>query len=1355
MANITGTFLSERINPLGTYYWDGASWVFLNSNGTTIGADTVHAGIGNDEVDGAKGNDSLFGEAGNDLLIGGSGNDLIDGGADDDIIYGGTQTANATGSGTDDLRGGLGNDVIHAGDGNDTLGGNDGNDKLFGEAGNDDLNGGAGADILVGGAGADKLAGGAGGDLYVLDLVSDSQATAAGAFNSKTGDAINGFTSAAEMATASLQDKIDLRGLVTQIGHTLTWSGAAASNYSVWSSVSGGSTFVNVDTTGDHIADVVVKISTMETLTASDIITEIADATAPTVSSTAYGTPGGSLNAGDTVTLAVTFSEPVVVAGGTPTLALNSGGTATYLSGSGSSTLTFSYTVTAGQNTSDLAITSLILNSATITDATGNIANISGAASNPSGILTVDTVAPSAPTVALATDSGASNNDGISKVGALSVGGSETGSLIEYSTNGGTIWSSSFTAVEGANSVLVRQTDVAGNVSSSTSFSFTFDTNDPAAPNVALATDSGSSGNDLLTNDGTLSVASEVGAHVEYSTNGGTSWSSSFTAVEGSNSVLVRQTDMAGNVSAETDFTFVLDPQAPSAPGVALIVDSGASNTDHITNNGALNVTGIEIGATVEYSLDGGAHWQSTFAPQFGPNAFAVRQTDAAGNSSTATDFVFSLVQEGYAVDGYISGATVFADADGNGQLDVGEYSAVTDDFGHFVLQGGSGNLVVIGGTDTSTNNALIGTLTAPSGSAVVSPLTTLVTLLVDDPASNLDVAGAEAMVLVALGLAPDIDLLTLDPITAAFQNDADTFLAGISILNTVSMMAAAIAGAGGDQDAAATSVFSALTSQILGLGAGEALDLTNSSTIGVIAEAAASGALDADLLQALQEVVVASNQTLADDAATASTPAQLVADATAIAFVAQGSASNALAAAADDPGQIDAVVNSYSGSGLDAAVISALNQIGNIAPAVQAHATLTEGTDNLGPSILNTTVISAAPDLNPTDSIDLGGGYDVLALFGGGSFDLNGPSVLAGVDAVRLTYVNGSGPTALTLRDGMDISVSVSGSGNETSIYLSSGNVSLDLDGIHGGFYHLSSGTAIIDGADGGADDSSYYFSTGEATISDANAAFNRYYLSSGTATIHAGGVFNSNDDGGYNYYYLADGTYALHGADANQDIFVLNNAAQLQTTSLIDGGTGSYNDQGGSTYPLKDTVVFNGSFDLTVPFSTVISNIEAYSIGGTLKVEQANLAGINSIYGGTLTTEEAALDLSGMTVSSRIESSNADGTIFTVTDAFTVSHVYGGEGDDTLIASGLTLSADQRAAIFLNSSVETIMDGSGTYVAPLQLTAGADTLAFDSSDLTNSTLNATAPDLNPTDSIDLGGGYDVLALFGGGSFD
>ena len=63
--------------------------------------------------------------------------------------------------------------------------------------------------------------------------------------------------------------------------------------------------------------------------------------------------------------------------GGTPTLTLNDGGTATYISGSGTSALTFSYTVGAGQNTAALAATAVNLNGATITDGAGNAANLS------------------------------------------------------------------------------------------------------------------------------------------------------------------------------------------------------------------------------------------------------------------------------------------------------------------------------------------------------------------------------------------------------------------------------------------------------------------------------------------------------------------------------------------------------------------------------------------------------------------------------------------------------------------------------------------------------------------------------------------------------------------------------------------------------------------------------------------------------------------------------------------------------------------------------------------------------------------------------------------------------------------
>ena len=63
------------------------------------------------------------------------------------------------------------------------------------------------------------------------------------------------------------------------------------------------------------------------------------------------------------MTLTLNLSEAVTVAGGTPTLTLNDGGTATYTGGSGTNALTFSYTVAAGQNTAALAATAVNLNS--------------------------------------------------------------------------------------------------------------------------------------------------------------------------------------------------------------------------------------------------------------------------------------------------------------------------------------------------------------------------------------------------------------------------------------------------------------------------------------------------------------------------------------------------------------------------------------------------------------------------------------------------------------------------------------------------------------------------------------------------------------------------------------------------------------------------------------------------------------------------------------------------------------------------------------------------------------------------------------------------------------------------------
>ena len=132
----------------------------------------------------------------------------------------------------------------------------------------------------------------------------------------------------------------------------------------------------------------------------------LVDSTAPTVSSVTASTANGTYKVGDSISIQVNFSEVVNVTG-TPQLTLETGTTdrtINYASGSGSSSLTFSYTVQAGDNSSDLdyvSTSALALNSGTIRDAASNNATLTLAtpgAANSLGAnkaLVVDGVTPS------------------------------------------------------------------------------------------------------------------------------------------------------------------------------------------------------------------------------------------------------------------------------------------------------------------------------------------------------------------------------------------------------------------------------------------------------------------------------------------------------------------------------------------------------------------------------------------------------------------------------------------------------------------------------------------------------------------------------------------------------------------------------------------------------------------------------------------------------------------------------------------------------------------------------------------------------------------------------------------------
>ncbi|UOD51494.1 DUF4214 domain-containing protein [Orrella daihaiensis] len=176
-------------------------------------------------------------------------------------------------------------------------------------------------------------------------------------------------------------------------------------------------------------------------------------------------------------------------------------------------------------------------------------------------------------------------------------------------------------------------------------------------PGVQVLDENGQVAGDKITGKFELDVSGVwPQARVEYSSDG-TTWSETFTAQEGSNTLYVRQVNVLGQASAATRaITFVLDTTAPEAPevvvdGVAVAaplaapafkaaVPADSNDTIPRTSTGKLSFGKVEDGATLEFSIDGGQTWSDTFEAQSGLNQVQVRQVDAAGNVSLASELI-------------------------------------------------------------------------------------------------------------------------------------------------------------------------------------------------------------------------------------------------------------------------------------------------------------------------------------------------------------------------------------------------------------------------------------------------------------------------------------------------------------------------------------------------------------------------------------------------------------------------------------------------------------------------------------------------------------------------------------------
>ena len=353
------------------------------------------------------------------------------------------------------------------------------------------------------------------------------------------------------------------------------------------------------------------------------------------------------------------------------------------------------------------------------TDAAGNVSDI--------GIIsfTYDlTIGPPEPY--LANDTGTASNDFVTNDGSLSIAGVEDGATLSYVIDGEHA-SATYdpTALsDGQHTIRIKQTDAAGNTSYFYGdITFTLDRSRPAAPTLALTTDTGKSATDKITSNGALTISGkESGATLSYIVDGGAA-SSTYNPsalANGNHTVKVLQTDIAGNVSLAGSLTFTLDRAKPATPTLALTADTGKSATDKLTSNGAITITGKETGATLSYVVDGG-----TASSNYNPNALTngthtvqVLQTDLAGNISSAGRLTFTLDKAAPNVSGVVaSGPDI---SGGSGTLTTGETArfsialseAVTiTDASKLVLNLGNGEKAVYDAT-ASTATKLVFTYT-------------------------------------------------------------------------------------------------------------------------------------------------------------------------------------------------------------------------------------------------------------------------------------------------------------------------------------------------------------------------------------------------------------------------------------------------------------------------------------------------------------------------------------------------------------------------------------------------------------------------------------------------------------------
>lgn len=252
---------------------------------------------------------------------------------------------------------------------------------------------------------------------------------------------------------------------------------------------------------------------------------------------------------------------------------------------------------------------------------------------------------PSIPTNSTQNEISVTSNDptptisGISEAGAIITVYNGTTQIGTTTVGSNGIWSftPNDTLSDGSYDLHFQVSDSLGNLNENSAIASIFiDTVVPEKLGLSLTNDTGNVNIDTITSNGTLSLLHrETNSILEYSRDGGITWSTTYQVVQGENTIYVRQKDSAGNISEVSHISYIYDSVAPI---ISLHSSQATLNAISGSSNDLSQVKVIFNGTEYTSEVTSGV-WQvtpnMTQSIEDGVHELSIVTEDLAGNSAT------------------------------------------------------------------------------------------------------------------------------------------------------------------------------------------------------------------------------------------------------------------------------------------------------------------------------------------------------------------------------------------------------------------------------------------------------------------------------------------------------------------------------------------------------------------------------------------------------------------------------------------------------------------------------------------------------------------------------------------------